>query len=201
MPYRDQEPQRREPTEEDKKAFFERLAQADVSAIQALVLKVAPDVKQMCQKAGLTHEDTEELLNDAVVTTLMSIRKGTFQFMGFHPSSYTLGVAKKMVTNRWRSRKPQTEWIENVTLTSDFNPDIYVHNKERITLVKELLSRLGDECRKVLVLKYFDQKRDQEVVSEKLTPYTTVASLKSKRGQCLKKLREMAQKAGIKAEF
>ncbi|MCB0571895.1 MAG: sigma-70 family RNA polymerase sigma factor [Phaeodactylibacter sp.] len=201
MTFREKEPQGSPPSEDFKKAFFARLEQADISTIRVLAAKVAPDVRRIAREAGLNGQDSEEMLNDAILATLLAIRKGTFQFMGFHPAAYTLGVAKKLAANRARSKKPQTELLENVAAPSDFDPEIYLKNKERAYIVKELLSRLGEDCREVLLLKYFEHKKDREVVSEKLTPYATVASLKSKREQCLKKLAKTAREAGIKAAF
>lgn len=187
--------------EDSKKAFFDRLEQADVPTIRALAVKVVPDVRRVVRQAGLAEEDTEEVLNDAILATLQAIRKGTFQFMEYHPAAYTLGVAKKLVANRMRSKKPHTELLENLTAASDFNPETYLKDKERASIVEELLQRMGENCRKVLLLKYFELRRDKEVIEEKLTPYNTVGSLKSKREQCLKKLAETAIQAGIKEAF
>src|SRR5690606_14971276 len=125
---------------------------ADVSTIRVLAAKVVPDVRRVVRQAGLDDEDIEEVLNDAILVTLSSIRKGTFQFMDFHPAAYTLGVAKKLVANRARSKKPQAELLENMTASSEFTPEIYLKNKERVAIVKELLDRLSENCRKVLLL-------------------------------------------------
>ncbi len=201
MTFGDSESQDNQSSEDAKRAFFERLKTADVPTIRALAVKVAPDVKRRVREAGLDAEDAEEVLNDAILATLQAIRKGTFQFMGFHPAAYTFGVAKKLIANSVRAKKPQTESLDNVAATSDFNPEVYLKNKERVSIVQTLLDRLGEDCRKVLLLKYFEHKRDQEVVSKKLTPYTTVGSLKSKRGQCLKKLAETVKQAGINEAF
>lgn len=201
MTYIEEHPQGNEPSEDVKEAFFEGLRQADAPTIRALAVKVLPDIRLVAGRAGLRDEDAEEILNDAILVTLSAIRKGTFRFMGFHPATYTLGVAKKLVANRARSPKAHTELQENMAPAVDFTPESYLENKERVSIVKELLNRLGKECRKVLLLKYFEHRRDQEVVSEKLTPYSTIGSLKSKRGECLKKLAEAARKAGIQAPF
>ena len=185
----------------EKKAFFERLKQADVATIRSLALKVSPDVRMMVKQAGLPEADTEELLHDAIIVTLSAIRKGTFQFMNFHPAAYAKGVARKLVANRVRSKKPHAELRDGMDQEADFTPENYLKNKERVAIVRELLGRLGEDCRKVLLLKYFEHRRDQEVVEEKLAPYSTTGSLKSKRGQCLKKLAEAARRAGITEAF
>ena len=184
-----------------KKAFFERLKQADVATIRSLALMIAPEVRSLVRQAGLPGEDVEELLHDAILVTLSAIRKGAFQFIDVHPASYAKGVARKLAANRARTKKPLAEWDDRLAGTASFTPEDHLQNKERVAIVRELLDRLGEDCRRVLLLKYFEHRRDQEVIEEKLTAYSTTGSLKSKRGQCLKKLADLARNAGLREAF
>lgn len=182
---------------EEVKDLFDQLRRADVAAIQALAAKVQPEIQHKVREYGLAQEDAQEILHDSILITLKAIRNGQFEFKGYHPAAYTKGVARKLIANRVRSKKTPLEFEEAMGGHSDTTPESDIISKERREIVRLLLSRLGENCRKVLLLKYFEHLRDKEVVSAKLTPYATVASLKSKRGQCLKKLAEMAQRAGI----
>lgn len=195
--------QRQPPTKglEKSKAFFEQLRLAEVGAIQQLALLVLPELRQATKQAGLAKEDVEEILNDAILITLKAIRNGNFQFMDYHPASYTKGVARKLIANRMRSKKTPVELSETMGGESDLTPESYLRAKERQTLVRDLLSQLGENCRKVLILKYFEYLKDEEVITRKLAPYSTTASLKSKRGKCLKKLAGLAKDAGITEAF
>lgn len=184
-------------TTKGRKVLFELLRKADVAAIQELAVKVLPEVQHKVKQYGLAQEDVQEVLNDSILVTLKAIRNGQFEFKDYHPATYTKGVARKLIANRARSKKTPLELQEAMGGQSDATPESDIISKERRAIVRELLSRLGENCRKVLLLKYFEHLKDKEVVSGKLTPYSTVASLKSKRGQCLKKLAGMAQRAGI----
>lgn len=182
---------------EGRKVLFEQLRKADVSAIQELAAKVVPEVQQKVKQFGLAKEDVQEILNDSILITLKAIRNGQFEFRNYHPAAYTKSVARKLIANRVRSKKTPVELQEAMGGQSDTTPESEIISKERRKIVRELLARLGENCRKVLLLKYFEHLKDKEIVTSKLTPYSTIASLKSKRGQCLKKLAEMAQKVGI----
>ncbi|MCB0644751.1 MAG: sigma-70 family RNA polymerase sigma factor [Phaeodactylibacter sp.] len=190
----------REATRE-KQAFFDQLRRADMAAIRQLAVKVLPEVRHAVKKAGLPKEDVEEILNDAILVTIKAIRTGRFQFRDYHPAAYAKGVVRKLVANRMRSKKRPLALSEGMDGHSDFTPEDYLADKERRSIVRALLARLGENCRKVLQLKYFEYLKDEEVVSGNLAPYSTVASLKSKRGQCLKKLADLAQEAGITEAF
>lgn len=185
----------------DKKGFYEALGRAEPVAIRALAGKLAYDVRQATQHAGLTAEDAEELLNDAVVITITNIQNQAFQFADFSPAAYANGVVKKLIANRLRTKKPRQEALEDNVFASDFDPEVYLSNKELESVMGKLLGSLGENCQQLLRLKYFDNLRDKEVVEQKLAPYTTTTSLKSKRSQCLNKLIEIAKSAGLLDSF
>lgn len=184
-----------------KQVFFEQLGQANTHAIKKLAQKIRPDIQQSVQQSQLPLQDIEEIMNDAIVITIKAIRKGTFEFQSYHPAAYAKGVAKKLIANRIRSKKPRTETLEHVYLHSEFHPDLYMKDKERQAIVGQLLDGMCEGCRKILQLKYFHAYKDREIIEQQLSPYTTVNALKSKRSQCLKKLATLAKKAGIKGAF
>lgn len=181
-----------------QKKDIELLRKADTATIQALSKKVKTDIKRLVTNANLSIQDAEELMNDAIVITITAIRSGKFQDMDYHPSVYVMGVVKKLIANRLRKKRLQTNPIEDITAEeSSFNPETYLKNKERQLIVEKLLLQLGRNCRKLIKLKYFQYLKDQEIIEEEMTTYTTIGSLKSKRSQCLKKLAALARQAGI----
>lgn len=185
---------------DEKRALYDALGRADAFSIRLLVRKISTDINRMTTRAGLTPEDAEELINDAVVVIISGIRKGKFQFMDFHPAAYALGVARKLIANRVRKNRPGMEELDqNLAVYSDFSPETYLKNKEKQVLVGNLLDKIGDVCRQLLHLKFYEHLRDSEIIEKGLTPYNTVGSLKSKRSQCLKKLAEIAKREGIES--
>ncbi|MBV6441752.1 MAG: hypothetical protein EPGJADBJ_03441 [Saprospiraceae bacterium] len=181
----------------DNQSFFEALGRAEPAAIRQLAAKIVTGVRQMSARAGLSPQDAEEILNDAVVITISNIREGKFRFMDFSPATYASGVARKLIANRVRVKKPAAQELDNLPLLSDMNPEAYVQDKERQKLVGQLLQQLEETCRQLIQLKYFNTLRDEEIIDKQLTPFTSVNSLKSKRSQCLKKLAGLALEAGI----
>lgn len=182
----------------EKQAFFDALGRAESQAIRNLAKKISYGVKQATSRAGLLPQDAEELLNDAVVITISNIREGKFKFMDFSPASYAAGVARRLIANRIRTKKPIAEELTDLPLISDLNPEKYMKDKERQSIVGQLLAKLGGTCQKLIRFKYFDQLKDKEIIEKKLIDFTSINSLKSKRSQCMKKLASMAKEEGIK---
>lgn len=185
----------------DKQELYISLGKASPSAIQQLAKRIQPDVRKACLDVGLSLEDAEELLNDVLVITIANIRKQTFEFQDFHPAAYAMGVLRKLLANKIRSKKPPTETIEHLSEHSKLNPEKYYEDKERQVIVGQLLHKLGDTCRQLIEMKYYQHYRDKELLEKKLVPFSTINSLKSKRSQCLKQLASLAKAAGIYKVF
>ncbi len=186
---------------EDNKAFYDALGRAEPGAIRVLAGKIAGNVRQAALRAALSTEDAEELVHDAVVVTIANIQNQTFLFSDFSPVAYANGVVRKLIANRVRARKPAQEALEDNEMFSDYDPEIYLNNKELEHLIGKLLGKLGENCQQLLRLKYFDNLRDQEIVDQQLTPYHSTNSLKSKRNQCMGKLIELAKASGLLDEI
>ena len=195
--------QKREQTDllSNKKALFDALGKMNPAAVRLLAGKIEYDIRQATKNGGLSPEDAEELINDAVVITVANIKKGTFPFIDSSPVAYAKGVGRKLIANRIRKQRPKSDDLNKVQIASDFNPDKYMQDKERRNIVKTLLERLGENCRNLLQLKYFSHLRDQEAIDKGMVAYSTVGSLRAKRSQCLKELEGLARGAGITQVF
>jgi len=181
----------------DKQALFNALGRGDSAAIRALAGKIRYDVDQAARYAGLSGEDVEELLNDAMVITITNIQKQTFLFSDFSPAAYAKGVVRKLIANRIRTKKPVQMVLEDNEMVSDYDPEDYLNNKELEQLIGKLLGKLGENCQQLIRLKYFENLQDKEIVEQNLTAYTSTTSLKSKRSQCMTKLIEIAKETGL----
>lgn len=112
------------PQPTDNQSFFDALGRAEAPAIRQLAAKITFGVQQAAAQAGLAPQDAEETLNDAVVITISNIRDGKFQFRDFSPATYATGVARKLIANRMRVKKPAAQEIENLPLLSDLTRSI-----------------------------------------------------------------------------
>jgi DNA-directed RNA polymerase specialized sigma24 family protein len=185
----------------DKEAFYHALGRAEPVAIRALAGKIAYDVERAALNAGLTAEDAEELVNDAVVITISNIQKQAFLFSDFSPVAYANGVVKKLIANRLRTKKPARQELDGVVAISDLDAEKYLDHKELELVIGDLLGKLEENCRLLLRLKYFDNLRDKDIVEKGLAPYNSAATLKSKRSQCLNKLISLAKGSRILKDF
>ena len=176
---------------------YDLLAQLDEAAIRRLGNQLFPIIKSLPGVHLFSAEDIEELRNDALLITLQKITTGQFKFQEHSPLGYAAGVARKLMANKGRKKKLATIPIEKDNIPTDLDPEQYYLAKEYQQTIGRLLDRLGGRCAQLIRLKYYDNLRDQEILDRKLTAYTSLDSLKSKRSQCLKKLLRLINETGM----
>ena len=100
-------------------------------------------------------------------------------------------IIKKVLSNETRKRQVgQHDLLENQYDLSDTSVEEYHIRKDNIELLNRLLSGAGAPCEQVIRLKYIDGYSDEEAIQAGLTAYSTVESLRQKRSDCMKKLKE-----------
>lgn len=170
-------------------ALFEGLAKEEDEAIQYLYSRISGSVIKIGNGYGLLEEDIEELLGDCIATLLLKIRSGQYVFQGYDPATYAIEIAKNKV--RHFKKRNTVEWSEVKDIPEE-EPGFT--NKESVEVLERLLSHLGENCQKLIRLKYLEGVRDKDAIEQQLTQYTTVDALKTHRAQCMKKLVEIGQK-------
>jgi RNA polymerase sigma factor (sigma-70 family) len=159
-------------------------------AIRFLYAKISGTVFRIGKQNRLSDEDIEELICDAIVILIQKIKNESYRYIGHDPASFAIEVAKNKAKNyRRNAMRHATEALEGkeqVEVESDM-PQFEAE------MIEKLLSELGENCQKLIRLKYLEELRDKEVIEQKLTQYTTVDALKNYRAKCMKKLVEFSQ--------
>jgi len=178
--------------------LFEGLLREEEHAFAALLGKVLPVTKKFAQNIGLSAEDAEDLTHEAVINMIEKLRNGAYKYQGNDPASYVIkGTFQRMIgrkrTERRREEKHQDAgflafWEGNVPpITLDEQESIL----ERKQLLDQALNQVGEKCRLLITLHYWDKIPDKEVVDQGLSPYSTIDALKNKRCICMKRLKEL----------
>lgn len=133
----------------------------------------------------------QEVQNEAAIIFIKKIREPEFTLHSAKPLTYFFEIIKKVISNETRKRQiGQHLPIETQYELSDPHIADYHARKEHIELLNQLLGSVGNPCAQVIRLKYIDGFSDEETVREGLTIYSTVESLRQKRSDCMKKLKE-----------
>jgi DNA-directed RNA polymerase specialized sigma24 family protein len=178
----------------DHQLLYDGLVVMDNQAILCLQTRALPMVSKVVGKMGLVEEEIEEILNQSTLVLLQKIEEGTYEFKGHAATTYVVEVAKRLAMSRVRRKKPHSEALEDHHVQHLSEYDILERQRDSAALVTRFLSQLGKACEQVVRLHHIDGYSDEEVIKGKMSPYSTVNSLKMKRSACMKKLIEIATK-------
>ena len=179
----------------DNEALFAGLEREAVDAIRCLSAKVSGAIFKIGKQNSLTDDDIEELICDCISICLQKISLGKYVFQGFSPSTFVIEIAKNRVRNYRRSI--QRHSTSDLELLTEAPEEIDFAGIEATELLEKLLGQLEPNCQNLIRLKYLEERRDKDVITEKLTQYTTVDALKNHRSKCMKKLVELGAAASM----
>ncbi len=174
----------------DSGLLFAGLSREETDAIQCLSARVSGSIFKIGKGYRLTEDDIEELICDCITICLQKIKEGKYIFQGYSPATYVVEIAKNRARNFRRSAlRHDTTDLEKVGEQAE-EPEF--GSFAETELLEKILAQVESNCQNLIRLKYLEERRDKEVIEEKLTQYTTVDALKNHRSKCMKKLVEIA---------
>ncbi len=178
---------------ESMESLVEGLRHMETGAVERIMEKTAPSVRYLVLRAQLPESLIRDVLHDAVIILVKKIRDNTYNPVESAPTTYLIAIARNLIANQVRlNRKSSTIALDDAPEISDDHTHAYLEGRERCELLESLLKTLGDPCAQLIRLKYLDGYRDEEILAQNLTHYTTPMALRSKRSKCFQKLVELA---------
>lgn len=175
--------------------MLESLSVGDSKAILYLQDRTAGLVFRLLANHGLPDHLAQEILNDAVIIFIKKLREPGFVLTQAKPTTYFAEIVKLVVSNKTRTRQfSGNAPLEQQADLRDNTVEEYYTRKENREVVALLLAQTGEPCGQIIRLKYLDGYSDDEVIQGKMVSLGTVDSLRVKRSECMKRLREAAQR-------
>lgn len=183
----------------DNESWFNDLLAEDNKAIDYLVRQAEPRIRGLCRSYHLTEEETKDMVIDCIFVLLKNLRNGNYQYQGFSPVTYVLRIARLLIRNLLRRHGRRYE--------SNLDPDFdmaeedmaeYNDTKEKIKRLFHIIStQLGEQCARLIKLRYIEEKKDAEVIAENLTQFETIQALTNARSRCMIRVRELFEQLNI----
>ncbi len=134
-----------------------------------------------------THDDYEDLLQEALVVLWERVRAGRFEYAS-KLSTFLFAT----IRNIWLRRLAKAKREIPSDLLSDRNPDPdasvldLIIEEEESQAVRDALNRIGEQCKKLLMLFYWEECSTEEIARQ--MGFANADTAKSKKYQCKKAL-------------
>jgi RNA polymerase sigma factor (sigma-70 family) len=140
-----------------------------------------------------TEDDAEDILQEALIVLWEKVRSGSFEYRA-KLSTYIYATAKNLWFRRLAQRRHEVPGTNDnfETAAEDATPVELLEETERITAVQETMEKIGNPCRDILLLYYWEE-RSMEEIAVKLG-FANADTVKSKKYQCKKMLEQLVKK-------
>jgi RNA polymerase sigma factor (sigma-70 family) len=178
------------------KQMTEALMRGDKDALLQLYKDNYISVRNYVLKNNGSDDDAEDILQDACIAIWEKCRNGSLELKA-RLSTIVFAIAKNLWLKRLNrlGKQVQMDGVNTEKMSERQDP---IHQMDK-QLLMDIMNQLGDKCRELLSLFYFDGY-DMNKIAE-LMNYNNSDTVKAKKHQCFKHLQENFLRAYKKNDF
>ena len=178
------------------KVIVERLRQGDREVLVELYKQHESMIMKYIRDQKGSTEDAEDLLQEALVVLWQNARKTDFH-LSVKTSTYLFAVVKNLWLKQAdkRSRMGSESEIKPQDHAEAPSPEKDMDH----SIVRNMLNSMGETCRQVLLMFYFDGFDMQTIA--KANNFANADVAKAKKHQCMKELESMVKKQFSLTDF
>ena len=170
--------------------ILEQIRKGDEEALVRLYQTNERQVSAFIRRNNGTAEDAKDMMQEALVILWERVRAGRYEHTA-RISTFIFATVKNMWLRRLaRGRREITSDMGN-----DLNPSNgasvldEIIEAEKAAQIASALNRLGDPCRKLLFLYYWEELAMEEIATQ--MGFANADTVKSKKYQCKKALEKL----------
>ena len=141
------------------------------------------------KRYNLNNDDLIDIYQDAIIALIENAKKGKIDDLKSSVTTYLYGIGKFMIFQKLKkeSKTVSIDDFEKIEMVYDDYSEDEINLQ--VKMLQKGLNKLGDQCKKVLELFYYEEKKLDEIQS--ILSYTNKDVLKSQKSRCLKQLKEL----------
>jgi RNA polymerase sigma factor (sigma-70 family) len=170
------------------------IRRGDESALVTLYNAHRRPITALVMRNNGTNDDAEDILQEALVILWERVRAGNYEYTAAL-GTFLFATARNLWLRRLaRARREQPLDPDGERSTSDDpSPLEELIDNERTLSIRNALSNLGEPCRSLLVLFYWEEASMDEIARQ--LGLANAATAKSKKYQCKEQLKRLIEKA------
>jgi RNA polymerase sigma factor (sigma-70 family) len=172
-----------------EKEILKRIRSNDRTILGELFLRYKKPIFDYIQSHGGNIKDAEDMLQEAIIVFWQNAIKAEFKLTS-KVSTYLIAVAK----NKWMAETRKQKRISKNTIPEnlkDNNPSSLdrLLEEENLESIKKALNLISPNCKKLLLLFYFEGRNLVEIA--KILHLANANVAKAKKYQCKKSLEDV----------
>jgi len=149
-----------------------------------------PMIKNMVMKSGGSEDDAADIAQDGMVILNRNLRNGSYR-SDSTLSTYFFGICKNLWLKEHNRKSQQTDAEQQALLDAKQNFDFLI-NVEIVTI---LMNELGEDCRKILIEYYYNDRSMAELME--IFNVNSIQAAKNKKWRCMNCLIKLFKEKGV----
>lgn len=137
------------------------------------------------------REDAADIFQDGIIALYHHLTEKKFQLTS-SVSTYLYAICKNLWLKKLRTKKTENKFTE--TFAASEIPEIQVNEEiysEKEKLLGRMFEKLKEDCRKMLLLAFYEKKSMSEIT--KVMEFANEQVTRNKKLKCMNKLRQIAE--------
>jgi len=171
--------------------LVEGLKKQDPVMIDYLYKNAGPMVYKLIVNSGGDQNDAEDIFQEGILAMYINVRTGKYKLSSrARLTTYLVQICKYKWLDHVKSAYVSKNVLgidqELLSESGDYEGD---EKEERIKMLHRCIQKLGESCKRILHLFYWEKKSYEEIAIE---IGQTPPSAKNQKYRCMKKLKELA---------
>lgn len=157
-------------------------------AVMFLYEQYADQISSFIIGKGGSQQDGQDVFQEAVVAFINVVRNGKYRGEA-SVKTFLVSIAKNIWYNELRKRQStgnREKLYEDSRQTIETDITAYIGDREIRQQFLEILGKLGENCKKILLLFYYEDMPMKDMVNE--LPYENEQVVRNKKYKCLQQL-------------
>jgi RNA polymerase sigma factor (sigma-70 family) len=176
----------------DEKELFNRIRRGDERALEFIYKKYYRMMTKMVISNSGTEDEARDVYQDALVVFWQKATSGNLVLTS-KMSTFIYSICQ----NLWRKELDRKKRLSNEEKENAETPD--TESAEREKIIRQCLDQLGETCKTVLMLYYFDGLSMQEIADR--LGFANTDTAKTKKYKCKQKLDELVKSLYSEQDF
>lgn len=176
--------------------ILDGIRRGDEETLVTLYRKGLRPVRALIVRNSGTEEEAKEILHEALVILWERVRSGRFE-QGSKLETFLVGTSRNLWLRRLARRRRELPGTLEPEMRASGDPDPLeaMMEDEAAKEIGAALRLLGDPCRTLLLLFYWEEQPMEEIARR--LGFANAATAKSKKYQCKKALAELLKKTEL----
>ncbi len=175
--------------------IYEGIARKDNKTFLYLYNKYQDQILRMVQKNSGNADEALDIFQEGLIALWTNIQKGKFQVKDkARISTYLYALCRNIWISRLRKKKVIHSIDENPQLDVADEVDSMEEQHDRIQELERQFGKLGESCKKLLTLFYYQKASLKEIAQEM---DITEKTAKNTKYRCMKSLRDIYEQENL----